>query len=83
MGKTDIVKECGTSGVNYDLSNEDILNKLVTRDSKYGIEISDVAHVKSLTLLQFSMICGVKLRNRYVHSGTFQRRELRPYLGAH
>jgi hypothetical protein len=48
MSKTDIVKECRTSGVNYNLSNEDILKKLEAWDSQYGIEISDVAHNKML-----------------------------------
>ncbi len=44
MNKFEIIKEKGTNGANYDISPEDITNRLIAWDSKYGISISNVEH---------------------------------------
>ncbi len=44
MAKFDIIKEQETNGINYDISNEDVLKKLENWDSQYGIEIGDVTN---------------------------------------
>ncbi len=44
MNKFDTIKENGTGGPNYDVSTEDVINKLKQWDSQYGIEISEVSH---------------------------------------
>ncbi|WMS88294.1 DUF4253 domain-containing protein [Pleionea litopenaei] len=44
MNEFDIIKEKKTNGANYDLSSEDIINKLIDWNSKYGVSISHVDH---------------------------------------
>ncbi len=44
MNKFDIIKQQETNGINYEISNEDIIVKLQDWDLQYGIEISDAAH---------------------------------------
>lgn len=44
MSKFSVVTERETNGINYDVTTEDIVEKLEKWDSEFGIEISDVDH---------------------------------------
>ncbi len=44
MSQFDIVREEGTNGINYDITNDDIIRQLTAWHDAYGIEISDVGH---------------------------------------
>jgi len=44
MSKFNVLKEKGTNSSNCDLATEDIIEKLVDWDSKYGITVSNVEH---------------------------------------
>ncbi len=43
MSKFAAIKSAGTNGVNYDVGNDDIVNKLEAWDAQYGIEVSEIS----------------------------------------
>lgn len=52
MSKFDLVREMGTAGINYDITNEDVIDKLTEWDEAYGIDIEDVAHDRLVVKFQ-------------------------------
>ncbi|WP_049722829.1 DUF4253 domain-containing protein [Gilvimarinus polysaccharolyticus] len=44
MNKFDIIKEKETNGANYDLSPDDIIDRLTAWDSMYGVSIDNIDH---------------------------------------
>ena len=49
MDKFEKIRNIGTSAPNYDLSNEDIITRLKSWDTKYGIAVSEISP-ESLTV---------------------------------
>ncbi len=52
MSKFDSIRQAGTDGINYDLTNEDIVAKLMAWDEAYGIDIAEVGHDRALVTFQ-------------------------------
>jgi hypothetical protein len=52
MSKFALVKEKGTNGINYDVTTDDVIEKLQQWDSHYGIEISEVEHNRLVVTFQ-------------------------------